>query len=151
MRIDALLLPIMIAALSVSSQPMKALTEELGFGGVGAQNCSVVNKNTIPGRGSAQNFMTQMVFIWVQGYMSGFNGYSYMVKGRTFDLGSASPEAQWEYIVSFCRSNPNTPIVKAIQEMQLRLLKVLDPMGANLTAPSREAASGRARLSSQVQ
>jgi len=95
--------------------------------------------------------MTQMVFIWVQGYMSGFNGYSYMVKGRTFDLGSASPEAQWEYIVSFCRSNPNTPIVKAIQEMQLRLLKVLDPMGANLTAPSREAASGRARLSSQVQ
>jgi len=95
--------------------------------------------------------MTQMVFIWVQGYMSGFNGYSYLVKGRTFDLGSASPEAQWEYIVSFCRSNPNTPIVKAIQEMQLRLLKVLDPMGANLTAPSREAASGRARLSSQVQ
>jgi hypothetical protein len=126
MRIGLLLL-IMITALSVS-QPMKALTEELGFAGVGVQNCSVVNKNAIPGRGSGQNFMTQMVFTWVQGYMSGFNGYSYMVKGRTFDLGSASTEAQWEYIVSFCRSNPNAPIVKAIQEMQLRLLKVLDPL-----------------------
>ncbi len=128
MRIGALLLPIMIAALSVSSQPMKALTEELGFAGAGAQNCSVVNKNAVPGRGPAQNFVTQMVFNWAQGYMSGFNGYSYMVKGRTFDLGSTSTEAQWEYIVSFCRSNPNTPIVKAIQEMQLRLLKVLDPL-----------------------
>ena len=139
MRIGALLLPIMIAALSVSSQPMKALTgaesnrhgaggKELGFAGVGTQNCSVVNKNAIPGRGPVQNFMTQMVFTWLQGYMSGFNEHSYMVKGRTFDLGSASTEAQWEYIVSFCRSNPDTPIVKAIQEMQLRLLKVLDPL-----------------------
>jgi hypothetical protein len=60
--------------------------------------------------------------------MSGFNGYSYMVNGGTFDLGSTSPEAQWEYIVSFCRSNPNTPIVKAIQEMQVRLLKVMHPL-----------------------
>jgi hypothetical protein len=122
MRIGALLLPIMIAALSVS-QPMKALTEELGFAGAGAQFCNLVNKNTVPGRGSEQNSVTQMVFSWVQGY-----GYSYMVKGKTFDLGSASPEAQWEYIVSFCRSNPNAPIVKAIQEMQFRLLKVLEPL-----------------------
>ena len=127
MRIGTLLLPIMIAALSVI-QPIKALTEELGFAGVGVQNCNVLNKNTIPGRGSGQNFTTQMVFTWAQGYMSGFNGHSYMVKGRTFDLGSASAEAQWEYIVSFCRSNPNTPIIKAIQEMQLRLLKVLDSL-----------------------
>jgi hypothetical protein len=127
MRIGALLLPIMIAALSVI-QPMKAVTEELGFAGAGAQNCSLVNRNTIPGRGSEQNFVTQMIFSWVQGYMSGFNGYSYMVKGGTFDLGSASTEAQWEYIVSFCRSNPNTPIVKAIQEMQLKLLKTMPPL-----------------------
>jgi hypothetical protein len=103
MHIGALLVPSMIAALSVI-QPTKALTEELGFAGVGTQNYNVVNKNAIPGRGSGQNFMTQMVFTWVQGYMSGFNGYSYMMKGRTFDLGSASPEVQWEYVVSFCRS-----------------------------------------------
>jgi hypothetical protein len=127
MRIGTLLLPVLIAAFSVI-QPMKALTEKLGFAGVGVQNCSVVNKNAIPGRGSGQNFVTQMVFTWVQGYMSGFNGYSFMVKGRTFDLGSASTEAQWEYIVSFCRSNPNTGIVKAIQEMQVRLLNVSDPL-----------------------
>jgi hypothetical protein len=113
--------------IGLTGQPTKALTEVLGFAGVGSQNCNVVSQNAIPGRGSEQNFMTQIVFMWVQGYMSGFNGYSYMVNGGTYDLGSASTDAQWEYIVSFCRSNPNTPIVKAIQEMQRRLLTVMPP------------------------
>src|SRR5689334_6727482 len=90
---------LLIAAVCMSQQ---ALTEELGFAGPGAQNCSVVSQNAIPGRGSGQNVVTQNVFSWVQGYMSGFNAYSYMVKGGAFDLGAASPEAQWEYLVSFC-------------------------------------------------
>lgn len=119
---------VVLSVLWFVSQPTKALTEELGFAGPGAGNCSLVNKNTIPGRGSEQNSVTLMIFSWAQGYMSGFNSYSYMLKGRTFDLGAASTEAQWEYIVSFCRSNPNAPIVKAIQEMQFRLLKVLEPL-----------------------
>jgi hypothetical protein len=117
---------IIIATLCVT-QPRKALSEQLGFFGAGAQNCSEINRAAIPGKGPGQNTLTNMLFTWVQGYMSGFNGYSYMVNGRTFDLGSASPEAQWEYIVSFCRSNPNTFIVKAIQEMQVRLLKIMPP------------------------
>jgi hypothetical protein len=126
MHIGALLVSIMIAALCVSHPP-KALTEELGFAGAGAQYCNIVSQNTIPGKGSGQNFTTQLVFTWVQGYMSGFNGYSYNVNGATYDLGSTSPEAQWEYIVSFCRSNPNTPIVRAIVEMQNKLLKIIRP------------------------
>jgi len=39
------------------------------------------------------------------------------------DLGAVSPEAQWEYVVSYCRSNPHEGIVRAIQEMQIKFLK----------------------------
>jgi hypothetical protein len=56
--------------------------------------------------------------------MSGFNSFQLMTQDRSsFDLGAASPEAQWEYIVSYCRSNPQEFIVRGIQEMQLKLLK----------------------------
>jgi hypothetical protein len=119
----ALLLSMMIGVLCVS----QALGEQLGFAGVGTSSCAVVTQSAIPGRGPTQNDMTVMIFSWIQGYMSGFNGYSYLVKGGTYDLGSASPEAQWEYIVSFCRSNPNTIIVRALQEMQAKLLTVIRP------------------------
>jgi hypothetical protein len=123
MSSGTLLLSMMIGMLCVS----QALGEQLGFAGAGAQSCGVVTQSAIPGMGSGQNIVTQNVFSWIQGYMSGFNGYSYLVKGGTYDLGSASPEAQWEYIVSFCRSNPNTEIVRVIQEMQAKLLTVIRP------------------------
>jgi hypothetical protein len=42
--------------------------------------------------------------IRAQGYMSGFNSYSYLVnKNAPFDLGAASPEAQ-----SACRPRPRS-------------------------------------------
>src|ERR1700730_6635261 len=78
----------------------------LALAGVGAQNCSLLNQFATPGRGSEQNFTTQLVYTWVQGFMSGFNGYSLLIGGKSYDLSAASHEAQWEYIVSFCRSNP---------------------------------------------
>ena len=56
--------------------------------------------------------------------MSGFNGYSLMVnKTSPLDLGATSAEVQWEYIVSYCRSHPTDFIVKAIQDLQLKLLQ----------------------------
>jgi hypothetical protein len=99
-------------------------TAELAFAGAGANQCNVVNSNASPGRGSGQNVVTMNTFSWIQGYMSGFNSFRLLTQQRTsFDLGAASPEAQWEYIVSYCRSNPAESIVRAIQEMQLKLLK----------------------------
>jgi hypothetical protein len=112
----------LVAAITASSGP--ALAEALGFAGAGAIGCQQLNSNTIPGRGSGQNTVSQLVFSWVQGYMSGFNSYSYLIKNDApFDLGAASTEAQWETIVSYCRSHPYDPIVRAIQDMQLKLLK----------------------------
>jgi hypothetical protein len=56
--------------------------------------------------------------------MSGFHGFQLLTQRTTsFDLGAVSPEAQWEYIVSSCRSNPHEGIMRAIQEMQIKLLK----------------------------
>jgi hypothetical protein len=99
-------------------------TAELAFAGAGAQQCSAINSNAIPGRGSTQNTMTLMIFSWIQGYMSGFNSFQLLTQRSTsFDLGAVSPEAQWEYVVSYCRSNPHEGIVRALQEMQLKLLK----------------------------
>lgn len=107
-------------AVSVSWSPARA---ELAFAGAGSSQCDVVNANTVPGRGAEQNVTTQMIFSWVQGYMSGFNGYSLMVNQRSpFDLGAVSTEAQWEFIVSYCRSHPAELIVKAIQDLELKLL-----------------------------
>jgi hypothetical protein len=41
-----------------------------------------------------QNNVAEYVFVWSQGYMSGFNGYSMLIgKGSPFDLGAVSPEA----------------------------------------------------------
>jgi len=112
---------LLIIILAASSRRAVA---ELAFAGAGASQCDLINSNAGPGRGSDQNDVTRYVFNWVQGYMSGFNGYSLMIsKGSPFDLGAASPEAQWEYIVSYCRSHPHDFIVKAIQDVQLKLLK----------------------------
>jgi hypothetical protein len=55
--------------------------------------------------------------------MDAFHGFQLLVEQTTsFDLGAVSTEAQWEYIVSYCRSHPYEPIVRAVQEMQLKLL-----------------------------
>jgi hypothetical protein len=114
----ALLMIIILAA------PSRQAVAELALAGAGASQCDLINSNAAPGRGSDQNDVTRYVFNWVQGYMSGFNGYSLMInKGSPFDLGAASPEAQWEYIVSYCRSHPHDFIIKAIQDVQLKLLK----------------------------
>jgi hypothetical protein len=57
-------------------------------------------------------------------YMPGFNGYSLMVNRTSpFDLAANSTEVQWEYVVSYCRSHPADSIVKALLEMQSKLLK----------------------------
>jgi hypothetical protein len=102
-------------------------TAELAFAGAGAQQCNYVNANAIPGRGSGQNLTTMLTFSWIQGYMSGFHGFQLLAQNTTsFDLAAASPEAQWEYIVSYCRSHPYEGIVRAIQEMQLKLLKKMN-------------------------
>jgi len=99
-------------------------TAELAFTGAGSGQCNVINSSAIPGRGSGQNTTTMMMMSWIQGYMSGFHGFQLLTQKTTsFDLGAASPEAQWEYIVSYCRSNPHEFIVRGIQEMQLKLLK----------------------------
>jgi hypothetical protein len=101
-----------------------AATAELAFAGAGSGQCNVINSNAIPGRGSEQNRITLMLFSWIQGYMSGFNSFQLLTQNTaSFDLGAASPEAQWEYIVSYCRSHPHEFVVRAIQEMQLKLLK----------------------------
>jgi hypothetical protein len=101
-----------------------AAAAELAFAGAGSNQCNMINSNAIPGRGSGQNIVTMSTFSWIQGYMSGFNSFQLLTQQRTsFDLGAASPEAQWEYIVSYCQSNPAESIVRGIQEMQLRLLK----------------------------
>jgi hypothetical protein len=97
---------------------------ELSFVGAGASQCQAVNSNVMPGRGSTQNSVSMLIFSWVQGYMSGFNSYSLLLNQTSpFDLGATSPEAQWEYIVSYCRSHPADFIVKAIQDLELKLLK----------------------------
>jgi len=112
---------LLIIALAGYIKPANA---EMAFAGAGSNQCSTINSNAVPGRGSGQNLVTQNVFSWVQGYMSGFNGYSLLInRGSPFDLEAASPEAQWEYIVSYCRSHPAELIVKAVQEVQLKLLK----------------------------
>jgi hypothetical protein len=99
-------------------------TAELAFAGPGAVQCNVVNANAIPGRGSGQNIVTMSIFSWIQGYMSGFHGFQFLIQqNNSFDLGAVSPEAQWEFIVSYCRSHPHEFIVRGIQEMQLKLLK----------------------------
>jgi hypothetical protein len=70
---------------------------EMAFAGAGSDQCNLINSNAVPGRGPDQNVVTQHVFSWVQGYMSGINHYSIMIgKASLFDLGAASPEAQWE-------------------------------------------------------
>ena len=112
---------LLLIILAATSRPAVA---ELAFAGAGASQCDLINSNAAPGRGNDQNQVTRYMFSWVQGYMSGFNGYSFMIdKGSPFDLGAASPDAQWEYIVSYCRSHPHDYIVKAIQDLQLKLLK----------------------------
>jgi hypothetical protein len=112
---------LLIIILAASSRQAVA---ELALAGAGSGQCDLVNSNAVPGRGTDNNFVAQMLFTWVQGYMSGFNGYSLMVnKTSPFDLGATSPEAQWEYIVSYCRSHPHDFIIKAIQDVQLKLLK----------------------------
>jgi hypothetical protein len=112
---------LLIIILATSSRQAVA---ELALAGAGASQCDLINSNAASGRGSDQNDVTRYVFNWVQGYMSGFNGYSLMINKRSpFDLGAASPEAQWEYIVSYCRSHPHDFIIKAIQDVQLKLLK----------------------------
>lgn len=111
----------------IVSSATLCVADELGFAGPGAQNCGVLNQNAQPGRGSDQNLASMLIFSWVQGYMSGFNGYSYMIgNNRTFNLGAASPAAQWEYLVSFCRSNPHLSLVRGIQDLQLKLLPPVD-------------------------
>jgi hypothetical protein len=112
---------LLIILMAASFRPAHA---EMAMAGAGSAQCDLVNSNAVPGRGTNNNFVAQMLLTWVQGYMSGFNGYSLMVnKTSPFDLGATSPEAQWEYIVSYCRSHPTDFIVKAIQEVQLKLLK----------------------------
>jgi len=111
---------LLIIILTASFRPVNA---EMAMAGAGSAQCDLVNSNAVPGRGTDNNFVAQLLFTWVQGYMSGFNGYSLLVnKTSPFDLGATSPEAQWEYIVSYCRSHPTEFIVKAIQEVQLKLL-----------------------------
>ena len=101
-----------------------AARAELAFAGAGANQCNVMNSNATPGRGSGQNTTTMLLFSWIQGYMSGFHGFQLLLQNKSsFDLGAVSPEAQWEYIVSYCRSHPHEYIVRGIQEMQLKLLK----------------------------
>lgn len=101
-----------------------ALTRELAFAGAGAGQCQLVNANAMPGRGSDQSNVSMLIFTWVQGYMSGFNSYALLInQASPFNLGAASTDAQWEYIVSYCRSHPADYIVKAIQDMELKLLK----------------------------
>src|SRR5262245_6826520 len=104
------------AALALAAASTDA--EELGFAGVGARQCQFLNANAVPGRGSGQNLVTQLTFTWAQGYMSGFNGYSLGINRGYIDLGAASQEAQWEYIVSYCRSHPDNYIVHAVQNLQ---------------------------------
>jgi hypothetical protein len=102
----------------------RAAHAELAFAGAGAQQCNVVNSNAVPGRGSGQNTVILMIFSWIQGYMSGFHGFQLLTQDSTsFDLGAVSPAAQWEFIVSYCRSHPHEQIVRGIQELQLKLLK----------------------------
>ena len=53
--------------------------------------------------------------MWWRGFVSGFNGHAMTVgQGAPFDVEAASPEAQWEYIVSYCRSHPHEAIARAI-------------------------------------
>lgn len=104
--------------------PSPALAQELAFAGAGAGQCQLLNANAMPGRGSDQSHVSMLIFTWVQGYMSGFNSYALLFnQAAPFDLGAARPEAQWEYIVSYCRSHPADYIVKAVQDMELKLLK----------------------------
>src|SRR4051794_448637 len=116
MRRSLLWIGLLIALTTVGS--FRSAEAEMSMAGAGSSQCDLVNSNAVPGRGTDNNFVAQLLFSWVQGYMSGFNGYSLLVnKTSPFDLGATSPEAQWEYIVSYCRSHPTDFIIKAIQEL----------------------------------
>lgn len=96
---------------------------EMALAGAGSEHCDLVNSYAVPGRGIEQNTITKSVFEWSQGYMSGFNGYSMLIdRGSPFDLGAASLDTQWEFMVSYCRSHPTDFIIQAIQDMQVKLL-----------------------------
>jgi len=115
------IMAIIVSALA-SSEPTVA--EELSLTGAGTGQCQLINTNAAPGRGPNQDVATMIIFSWVQGYLSGFNSY-WLVGGNPapFDLGKVTQEIQWEYIVSYCQSHPAAFIIKAIQDLQLKLLQ----------------------------
>jgi hypothetical protein len=116
-----LIASLVVLAASIVCQSAMA---EKAFVGAGSNQCDLINSNAVAGRGSDQNTLTQAVFIWSQGYLSGYNAYSLLIgHGSPFDLEAARPESQWEYIVSYCRTHPTDAIVKAIQDLQIKLLK----------------------------
>jgi hypothetical protein len=95
--------------------------EKIAFAGAGTQRCQFLNERAVPGRGSDQNLATQVIFTWAQGYMSGFNAHSLGIDKSSINLGAVSTKAQWEYLVSHCRSHPADAIVLAVMRLQSML------------------------------
>jgi hypothetical protein len=53
---------VMLLMIGALCEPTEVLTEELGFAGAGAQNCAVLIRHAVPGRGSSQNDITTTIF-----------------------------------------------------------------------------------------
>jgi len=113
------LLSIGLAALVSFHSPVKA---DMMFAGAGAGTCSSFIS---PPPSFDRNTVNTSVFTWVQGFISGMNGLAINLPGVTplFDLEMVSLDAQWGYLLAYCKANPNAQIAAAAIDLAVTRLK----------------------------
>jgi hypothetical protein len=96
---------------------------EMSYAGVGASPCSFLNANAAQDPTKDQPAM--QIFAWVEGFISGMNGMSFMLpQGKAFsDLSAIPTQMQWNHLVAYCKSNPSAPILKAAVDLAVKRLK----------------------------
>ena len=104
-------LTIALAAVLVAVAAVRSEAAPANVIGYGLATCSTV----------AADFQSaslkQTIFSWAGGFFSGAN-VVLITERRVFrDLSGVSPEAVMGKIASFCASNPDRPIVQALEEM----------------------------------
>lgn len=69
-----------------------------------------------------RNKQTEIVYwTWAQGYMSGINRVLDQSKAGTRDLTNAGTQANKASLISFCRQNPNSFFIDAVDKLFMGL------------------------------
>jgi hypothetical protein len=109
--------------------PLAALNSQLHaevfIEGHGANSCAFLNTNVRPGDGWARDAITEGVFSWVQGFMSGVNVVKREDSKRYFDLSAIGRDEQWAYVVEFCHHNPDRDISRAAADLMISRLRLI--------------------------